>query len=90
VGLPTALILFGCLMAYRYIPPVVSGHVELLETTRDTLEQMEVTLRQSTEMLEILAEASYPDDEFRTRIYSEHADAQDKIDDIHEAVVKQQ
>jgi hypothetical protein len=75
-------------MAYRYIPPVVSGHVELLETTRDTLKQMEVTLRQSSEMLTFLADASYPDDEFRTRVYAEHEETLSKINDIHEATVK--
>lgn len=54
VGLPTCLILFGLWMAARHVPPIVQGHVELLSTTRDTLQQMDQTLRVNSALTEEL------------------------------------
>lgn len=56
VGVSTALVAFMCLLAWKYVPPVVDGHLRLLESTSQTLEKMDETLKQSNTVLqEIMA-----------------------------------
>jgi hypothetical protein len=52
VGVSTALVAFMCLLAWKYVPPVVDGHLRLLESTSQTLAKMDETLRQSTVVLQ--------------------------------------
>lgn len=52
VGVSTALVAFMCVLAWMYVPPVVDGHLRLLESTSQTLAKMDETLRQSTAVLQ--------------------------------------
>jgi hypothetical protein len=87
IGIPGLFMAFFCYFVWSYVPPIVASHVELLKRTGDTLESMDDTLTQSNRMLEQLAKGSYPDLEFRARVFEEHATAQKKIDEIHAVVV---
>lgn len=55
-GVSTALVFFMCVIAWKYIPPVVDGHLRLLESTSQTLQKMDETLRQSTTVLQEIVE----------------------------------
>lgn len=55
-GVSTALVFFMCVLAWKYIPPVVDGHLKLLESTSQTLQKMDETLRQSTTVLQEIVE----------------------------------
>jgi hypothetical protein len=51
IGIPTAFMIFVMYIAWCQIPPLVEGHVKLLERTGDTLESMDEALRQSNAIL---------------------------------------
>ena len=72
LGIPTLFMGFVCFMAYRWVPPIASAHIDLLQRTGDTLESMDDTLAQSNKMLEALANRSYPGDDFREMVHEEH------------------
>jgi len=84
VGVPTLIVLFLMWLAYSYVPPIVDGHLKLLERTSETLEAMEKTLKQSNA---ILAEVSVVGQEtrvFMQQVCQEHKTHDEKLDTIIE------
>ena len=72
LGIPTLFMLFFCYMAYQWVPPIATAHIDLLRRTGDTLASMDETLTQSNKMLEQLANRSYPSEDFREEVHEEH------------------
>lgn len=50
-----------------YVPPIVRSHLHSLDVQIEKLDSMDSTLNE-------LAEAPYPREDFRTRVYDEHAE----------------
>lgn len=71
-GVSTALVLFTCAMIWRYVPPVVDGHLQLLKSTSETLRSMDETLRQSNLILQEVADVERSTKQFMDRVCSDH------------------
>lgn len=71
-GVSTALVAFMCVLVWRYIPPVVDGHLKLLESTSQTLQKMDETLRQSTTVLQEIVEVQRQTKMFFENVTREH------------------
>lgn len=71
-GVSTALVCFMCVIAWKYIPPVVDGHLRLLESTSQTLQKMDETLRQSTTVLQEIVEVQRQTKMFFEGVTREH------------------
>jgi len=82
VGVPTLIILFLMWLAYSYIPPVVDGHLKLLERTSATLEAMERTLAQSNDILLEVNDVSQGTKRFMQEVCDDHEVADKKLDII--------
>jgi hypothetical protein len=72
VGVPILLLAFGCYLMWMYIPPVVDSHLELLNTTRETLKAMEETLRADTEATKEVVEVQREHRVFMKDIRDDH------------------
>lgn len=87
VGIPTLFMIFICYMGWVYIPPVVQGHVRLLERTGETLEKMDDTLKQSNTMIQEVVDVERQTKAFINSVESAHGKAQQSLDKIEKAVV---
>ena len=72
VGFPTLLVAFLLYTAWCYLPPVVQGHVKLLERTGDTLESMDKTLKQSNAILDEVNEVEQSTKTFMEQVMKWH------------------
>lgn len=86
VGFPTILLSFLLYAAWCYIPPVVNGHIRLLERTGDTLESMDQTLRQSNEALAEVADIQRKSQAFMQSVETAHDIQIKKLDEIDAGV----
>jgi len=84
VGFPTALVAFMLYLAWCYLPPVVQGHVELLQKTGATLESMDRTLQQSNAILAEVNDVEQATKAFMTTVCDDHNKQHDKLDVIIE------
>jgi len=84
VGVPTLFMLFIMYLAWQYVPPVVSGHVELLQKTGKTLESMDATLRQSNVILTEVNATEQETRAFMLRVCTDHESQGKKLDTIIE------
>lgn len=82
VGVSTALVAFMCLLAWKYVPPVVDGHLRLLESTSQTLEKMDETLKQSTVVLKEIVEVQKQTKTFFESTAADHRAMADKLDSM--------
>ena len=87
VGIPTLFMLFICFMLYQYVPTVVKGHVDLLQRTGDTLEKMDETLKQSSNMVEEIIQVQRETKTFMKQVNIAHEAAQKDLTTIKTKVV---
>ncbi len=80
LGIPGAFMFFICLGLYQWVPPVVDGHVKLLERTGDTLETMEKTLEQTNLLMKEVVETERKTEIFMAEVHAEHLSAQNALD----------
>lgn len=80
VGFPTLLVGFLLYMAWCYIPPVVAGHIKLLDRTGQTLESMDKTLQQSNEILSEVNEVEQETKAFMQTVIADHDKFSKKLD----------
>ena len=93
IGVPTAILIFMGWMLTLYVPPVVNGHVELLNTTRTTLEQIQETLQASTAATNEIVEVQRATKTFMIQVVDDHRlqgqhldEIKDDIEDVKKAV----
>jgi len=84
VGVPTLIVLFLMWLAYSYVPPIVDGHLKLLERTSETLAAMEKTLAQSNAILSEVNDVSQGTKLFMESVCDDHRVADEKLDIIIE------
>jgi len=82
VGVSTALVAFMCLLAWKYVPPVVDGHLRLLESTSQTLEKMDETLKQSTIVLKEIVEVQKQTKTFFESTTADHKAMAERLEAI--------
>lgn len=82
VGVSTALVAFMCLLAWKYVPPVVDGHLRLLESTSQTLEKMDETLKQSTIVLKEIVEVQKQTKTFFESTTADHKAMAERLESI--------
>jgi len=82
VGVSTALVAFMCLLAWKYVPPVVDGHLRLLESTSQTLSKMDETLRQSNTVLQEIMTVQKQTKVFVEQTTADHRAMADSLDEI--------
>ena len=82
VGVSTALVAFMCLLAWKYVPPVVDGHLRLLESTSQTLAKMDETLKQSTVVLKEIVEVQKQTKAFFESTTADHKLMADKLESV--------
>lgn len=90
LGVPVLFMAFVLYMAWVHIPPLVEGHVRLLERTGDTLESMDHTLKQSNAILNEVNETEVETKTFMQKVCSEHEAQQKKLDVIIDQTKKKQ
>jgi hypothetical protein len=81
VGMPTMFMAFVMYLAWIYIPPVVAGHVELLEKTGQTLDSMDRTLQQSNMILREVNEVEKDTKVFMQGVKVDHEKFCKKLDE---------
>ena len=82
VGVSTALVGFMCVLAWKYVPPVVDGHLRLLESTSQTLSKMDETLRQSNTVLQEIMTVQKQTKTFVEQTTADHRAMADSLDEI--------
>ena len=82
LGVPLLFMAFVLYMAWVHIPPLVNGHVKLLERTGDTLESMDATLKQSNAILSEVNATEMETKAFMQKVCSEHDSHTKKLDVI--------
>lgn len=82
VGVSTALVAFMCLLAWKYVPPVVDGHLRLLESTSQTLSKMDETLRQSNSVLQEIVAVQKQTKTFVEQTTADHRAMADSLEAI--------
>lgn len=82
VGVSTALVAFMCMLAWKYVPPVVDGHLRLLESTSQTLSKMDETLRQSNAVLQEIVAVQKQTKTFVEQTTADHRAMADSLEAI--------
>lgn len=82
IGFPTLFMGFVLYMAWCYIPPIVAGHVKLLERTGDTLESVDKTLKQSNVILSEVKDVEHETKTFMQKAVTDHGSQNQKLDTI--------
>jgi hypothetical protein len=82
VGVPTLLLGVIVYGAWRYLPPVVDGHLKLLLRTSETLDSMDKTLKQSTSILHEINTTEQQTKGFMEKVEKDHRIADEKHDKI--------
>jgi hypothetical protein len=91
VGIPGAFMLFICYLLWLYVPPIVTGHLDLLRENVDsnregvkTLNKMEAEQSRQNMMLEKMCEGKYPDLDWRDETRTEHKVMKEVLQRIEE------
>jgi hypothetical protein len=82
LGVPLLFMAFVLYMAWVHVPPLVQGHVKLLERTGDTLESMDATLKQSNVILLEVGDAERDTKKFMDKVLDDHNTQCKKLDAI--------
>jgi len=86
VGVPTLFMIFICYLGWQYIPTVVSAHVELLQRTGDTLDDMNKTLKEYDKTVQEFSDLGKRTSDFMERVRLEHVKAQESLTNIEKKV----
>lgn len=86
VGFPTLLICFLLYAAWCYVPPVVEGHIQLLNKTGETLSKMDLTLQQSNVILQEIVDVERETKKFFHQVESDHNEQKAVLNEIRNAV----
>ena len=79
IGVPSTLMLLCVVYVVR---PVVASHVQLLNVTSSATERMADSIESIDETIDVIRHGDYPSQEFRDKIYAEHAIQENKIDGV--------
>lgn len=87
-GIPTLFMIFILYLVWSYLPPVANAHIELLQKTGNTLQEMDKTLKDYNVTIQEFSKLGKETSEFMKNATKAHDDAQQSLDKIESVIIK--
>jgi len=87
-GIPTLFMIFILYLVWSYLPPVATAHIELLNKTGNTLEEMDRTLKDYNTTIQEFSNLGKETSRFMKDATQAHTKAQDSLDSIETVIIK--
>lgn len=87
-GIPTLFMVFILYLVWSYLPPVATAHIELLQKTGNTLQEMDKTLKDYNTTIQEFSQLGKETSFFMKSATKAHNDAQESLNKIEFSVIK--
>ena len=87
-GIPTLFMIFILYLVWSYLPPVANAHIELLQKTGNTLQEMDKTLKDYNVTIQEFSKLGKETSEFMKDVNKAHSDAKQSLDKIESVIIK--